>query len=74
MSQLLAIQVKRPSQKSSLLIGMRCDVMCNWRMKWREVDVVSRRDGGKLYFTEVKYCKNTVHGDGLAATTLRKQW
>lgn len=48
--------------------------MCNWRMKWREVDVVSRRDGGKLYFTEVKYCKNTVHGDGLAATTLRKQW
>ena len=44
----------------------------NWRTKWCEIDIVSRR-GGKLYFTEVKYRKNTVHGDGLAAITPRKQ-
>ena len=44
----------------------------NWRTKWCEIDIVSRR-GGKLYFTEVKYRKNTVHGDGLAAITPHKQ-
>lgn len=44
----------------------------NWRTKWCEIDIVSRR-GGKLYFTEVKYRKNTAHGDGLAAITPRKQ-
>ena len=44
----------------------------NWRTKWCEIDIVSRR-GGKLYFTEVKYRKNTAHGDGLAAITAKKQ-
>ena len=44
----------------------------NWRTKWCEIDIVSRR-GGKLYFTEVKYRKNDDFGDGLAAITAKKQ-
>lgn len=44
----------------------------NWRTKFCEIDIVSRR-GDTVYFTEVKYRKNARHGDGLAAITPMKQ-
>lgn len=44
----------------------------NWRTRWCEIDIVSSRDK-TLYFTEVKYRKNAVFGDGLAAITVQKQ-
>ena len=44
----------------------------NWRTKWCEIDIVSRK-GDKLYFIEVKYRKNAKHGDGLEAITIKKQ-
>lgn len=47
-------------------------VMRNWRTKWCEIDIVSFKDE-ILYFTEVKYRKNTLFGDGLEAVTTKKQ-
>jgi ribonuclease HII len=44
----------------------------NWRTKYCEIDIVSKR-AGVLYFTEVKYRKTTSHGDGKAAVTKKKQ-
>ena len=44
----------------------------NWRTRWCEIDIVSMK-GKTLYFTEVKYRKNTQFGDGLAAITIKKQ-
>lgn len=44
----------------------------NWRTRWCEIDIISRRDN-TLFFTEVKYRKNTRYGDGLAAITAKKQ-
>lgn len=43
----------------------------NWRTKWCEIDIVSRKDQ-KLYFIEVKYRKNKHHGSGLDAITPKK--
>lgn len=43
----------------------------NWRTKWCEIDIVSRK-GDVIYFTEVKHRKNDKAGDGLAAITPMK--
>ncbi len=43
----------------------------NWKTKYCEVDIVSRR-GDTIYFTEVKHRKNARSGDGLAAITPKK--
>lgn len=43
----------------------------NWRTKYCEIDIVSRK-GGTYYFTEVKYRKNADFGDGLSAITAKK--
>ena len=43
----------------------------NWRTKWCEIDIVSRR-GDTLYFTEVKHRRNDQAGDGFAAITPTK--
>lgn len=44
----------------------------NWRTKFCEIDIISRK-AGRVYFTEVKYRKNSVYGDGLEAITTKKQ-
>lgn len=43
----------------------------NWKTKFCEIDIVSRRDD-TVYFTEVKYRKNDKAGDGIAAITPKK--
>lgn len=43
----------------------------NWKTKYCEIDIVSRK-GGTIYFTEVKHRKNPKSGDGLAAITPKK--
>ena len=43
----------------------------NWKTRWCEIDIVSRKDD-TLYFTEVKHRKNNKAGDGLAAITPKK--
>ena len=43
----------------------------NWRTKWCEIDVVSKK-GDTIYFTEVKYRKNANHGGGIVAVTPKK--
>lgn len=43
----------------------------NWRTKFCEIDIVSRR-GTVYYFTEVKYRKNDDFGGGAAALSKRK--
>src|SRR5690606_11604005 len=43
----------------------------NWRSKYCEIDIISTKDG-KLYFTEVKYRKTNIWGDGVAAITPRR--
>lgn len=43
----------------------------NWRTKFCEIDIVSRR-GAAYYFTEVKYRKNDDFGGGAAALSKRK--
>lgn len=40
----------------------------NWRTKWCEIDIVSRKDG-VVYFTEVKHRKNDQAGGGMEAIT-----
>lgn len=40
----------------------------NWRTRWCEVDIVSRKDG-VIYFTEVKHRKNDQAGGGMEAIT-----
>lgn len=44
----------------------------NWRTRYCEIDIVSIKDD-VLYFSEVKYRKNSRYGDGLAAITNKKQ-
>lgn len=44
----------------------------NWRTKFCEIDIVSRRQD-TVYFTEVKYRKNNKQGGGVAAITPKKQ-
>lgn len=44
----------------------------NWRTKYCEIDIISRR-GGELFFTEVKYRNSLTHGGGLVAITIKKQ-
>lgn len=44
----------------------------NWRTRWCEVDIVSRKDD-VYYFTEVKHRKSDTQGDGIAAITTTKQ-
>lgn len=43
----------------------------NWRTKYCEIDIVSRKDD-VVYFTEVKHRRNNKGGDGLAAITPKK--
>ncbi len=43
----------------------------NWKTKFCEIDIVSRRDD-TIYFTEVKYRKKADQGGGLAAITPKK--
>lgn len=43
----------------------------NWKTKWCEIDIVSRKDD-TYYFTEVKHRRNDTAGDGLAAITPKK--
>ena len=72
--------------KNTTLIGKRAEeAVCeyledegqfiltrNFRTKYCEIDIVST-SGKYLYFTEVKYRKNDMSGDGLAAITPAKQ-
>ena len=44
----------------------------NWRTKFCEIDIVSRR-GDMVYFTEVKHRKTNAQGGGIAAITPKKQ-
>lgn len=44
----------------------------NWRTKFCEIDIISRK-AGRVYFTEVKYRKNSRYGDGLEVITVKKQ-
>ena len=44
----------------------------NWRTRYCEIDIISMKDD-VLYFTEVKYRKNSRYGGGLAAITTKKQ-
>lgn len=43
----------------------------NWRTRYCEIDIIAQRDD-TLYFVEVKYRKNSQHGDGFAAITPTK--
>lgn len=43
----------------------------NWKTKFCEIDIIVRKDD-RLYFVEVKYRDNDIHGDGLAAITPAK--
>lgn len=43
----------------------------NWKTKFCEIDIVSRKDD-TVYFTEVKYRKNSEQGGGIAAITPKK--
>lgn len=43
----------------------------NWKTKFCEIDIVSKKDGC-VYFTEVKYRKNDKAGGGMAAITPKK--
>ncbi|MEO6109875.1 MAG: ribonuclease HII [Candidatus Saccharimonadales bacterium] len=43
----------------------------NWKTKYCEIDIISLKKG-TIYFTEVKYRHNSVHGDGLSAITPKK--
>lgn len=43
----------------------------NWRTKFCEIDIISVHQK-TIYFSEVKYRKNSSHGDGLAAITPKK--
>ncbi len=43
----------------------------NWKTKYCEIDIVSVKDE-RVYFTEVKYRKNSWQGDGFAAITTKK--
>lgn len=44
----------------------------NWKTKYCEIDIISEKDD-TLYFTEVKYRKTALQGDGFAAITKKKQ-
>jgi ribonuclease HII len=44
----------------------------NWRTKFCEIDIVSRK-GDTVYFTEVKHRKTDTQGGGIAAITPRKR-
>lgn len=43
----------------------------NWKTKWCEIDIISEHQE-VVYFTEVKYRRTNVSGDGLAAITPKK--
>jgi ribonuclease HII len=43
----------------------------NWKTKYCEIDIVSRKNG-TVYFTEVKYRKKPDQGGGFAAITTKK--
>jgi ribonuclease HII len=43
----------------------------NWKTKYCEIDIISKKDD-VLYFTEVKYRRNSSYGGGLAAITKAK--
>ncbi len=54
------------------LVGCGHEIIArNFRTKYCEIDVVSIKKE-KIYFTEVKYRKNDVFGDGLSVITKRK--
>lgn len=44
----------------------------NWRTRWCEIDIVSRR-GDTVYFSEVKYRSSDRQGGGLAAISSQKR-
>jgi len=44
----------------------------NWKTKYCEIDIVSHKDG-VVYFTEVKYRRQSNQGGGFAAITKKKQ-
>ena len=44
----------------------------NFKTKTYEIDIISIKDD-RIYFTEVKYRKNSLHGDPLEAITVDKQ-
>jgi putative endonuclease len=43
----------------------------NWRNRWCEIDIISQKDK-VVYFTEVKYRKSNIYGDGFDAITNTK--
>lgn len=54
------------------LVRLGHDIVArNWKTKYCEIDIVSRKDK-TLYFTEVKYRRQSNQGGGLAAITPKK--
>ncbi len=47
------------------------DIVRNWKNRYCEIDIISRYSD-TIYFTEVKYRKTAVNGDGLEAVTQTK--
>lgn len=43
----------------------------NWRTRWCEIDIVSKKNG-TVYFVEVKYRKSNIYGSGLEYITDKK--
>lgn len=61
------------TKTADYLVAQGHDILArNWRTKFCEIDIVSRKDG-TIYFTEVKYRKTDKQGDGFAAITPKKQ-
>src|SRR3990167_7492662 len=43
----------------------------NWKTRWCEIDIVAKKTK-RIYFVEVKYRKNVMHGSGIEYITAAK--
>lgn len=60
------------TEAANYLVRLGHDIIeRNWKTKYCEIDIISLKDS-TIYFTEVKYRKNALHGDGFAAITKKK--
>ncbi len=77
---------QKPKKKNTTLVGKRGEeavadylikngheiIAKNHKTYFYEIDIISIKNNN-IYFTEVKYRKNNIHGDGLNAITKEKQ-
>jgi ribonuclease HII len=57
---------------SNHLVGLGHEIIeRNWKTKYCEIDIISSKSG-VVYFTEVKYRKNSDQGGGISAITPKK--